>query len=232
MEVLNSVINNINEELFKEFTSSEDKEDYRFKSIMDNIAYLNLPKNDIEVLQKYKDLIKDKYKIQEHNKVIRALRSNDVIQDRLDVAKRGAYDVKVMYNDIHKIKILRRLERNYNIGFMNPACKLKGEVAMDDSEYKLIKHLFRTEREKPTNYADLMKLYVSMLKHITSKDIVKSKQLTTNKDRHVLEYSLNEKFILDHLEIHRFNNSKMKGFDTHVRERFNIECSEDDYFLD
>jgi predicted Zn-dependent peptidase len=101
---LSAVIHNINEELFKEFISSEEKEDYRFKSIMDNIEYLNSPKNDIELLNKYKDLIKDKYKIQEHNKVIRALRSNDVIQDRLDVANMAAYNVKVMYNDIHKMK--------------------------------------------------------------------------------------------------------------------------------
>ena len=167
-----------------------------------------------------------------HIKVTRALRSDDVIQNRLDVARISTYDVKGMHNDYNKIKVLRQLEQKYSLGFLNPACKLKGEIAMDDREYKLIKHLFKTEREKPTNYNDLMKLYVSMLKHITSKDIVKSKQLMTTKDRKVVEYSLNEKFILEHLDIHKFKNSKMKGFDRHVRERFNIESLEDDYFLD
>ena len=90
-----------------EFLSSEDKGNLKFKPIMDNIEFLNLPKHDAEVLVKCKDLIKDKYKIQEHNKVIRALRSADVIQDRLNVAKISTYDVKVMHNDYNKIKVLR-----------------------------------------------------------------------------------------------------------------------------
>ena len=159
------------------------------------LSFLNLPKHETEVLMQYKDLIKDKYKILEHNKVIRALRSVELINNRLEDAKTSTYDVKVMYNDYSKIKVLRQLEQKYNIGFMNPACKLKGEIEMNDSEFKLIKHLFRTHKEKPNNYTDLIKLYVSMLKHITSKDIVNSKQLMTKKDRKVVEYSLNDNFI-------------------------------------
>ena len=109
---------------------------------------------------------------------------------------------------------------------------------MDASEYKLIKGLFRTEREKPNNYTDLMKLYVSMLKHLTTKDLVESKQLMTKKDRKVVEYTLNEKLVAEHLEIHKYKNKRMKGFHESVRERFGKEehtedrvCYED-YFLD
>ena len=48
-----------------------------------------------------------------------------------------------------------------------------------------------------------------MLKHITSKDIVRSNRLMTKKDR-ALRYP-------------KVYNSKMKGFDTHVSEIFNID---------
>ena len=95
---MSAVIENINEELLMEFPSASDKGNLKFKSIMDNIEFLNLPKHDTEALTKYKDLIKDKYNIQEHTKVIRALRSNDVIHSRLEVARISTYGVKVMHN--------------------------------------------------------------------------------------------------------------------------------------
>ena len=133
-----SITHNINEELFKEFLTTQDKEHDKFKALLDNIAYLNLP-NDTEILIKHKEILRDKFKIEEHNMIMRVLRSDDVIHSRMEAAKYNTFQVKVMYNRFHKIKILRQLEHKYSIGFLNPACNLRGEVAMDASEYKLIK---------------------------------------------------------------------------------------------
>ena len=63
-----SITHNINEELFKEFLTTQDKEHDKFKALLDNIAYINLP-NDTEILIKYKDILRDKFKIEEHNMI-------------------------------------------------------------------------------------------------------------------------------------------------------------------
>ena len=143
--------------------TTEDQQQDKFKALRDNIAYLNLP-HDTDILNKYKDIVRDKFKIEEHNMIMRVLRSDDLIQNNIEAARYSTFNVKVMYNSFYKIQVLRQFEQTYDIGFLDPTSTAKDAVVMDDSEYKKIKLLFRTEKEKPTNYTDLMQLYVSMLK--------------------------------------------------------------------
>ena len=230
-----SITHNINEELFTEFLTTEDQQQDKFKALRDNIAYLNLP-NDTEILNKYKDIVRDKFKIEEHNMIMRVLRSDDVIQNKIEAARYNTFNVKVMYNSFYKIQVLRQFEQTYDIGFLDPTSTAKDAVVMDDSEYKKIKLLFRTEKEKPKNYTDLMQLYVSMLKNLTSTRIVSSKRVMVNKER-TTTYTLNKTLIAEHLEIHKYKNKRMKGFHPCAIMLFDIEGTPEeqsvlDCFLD
>ena len=139
-----SITHNINEELFTEFLTTEDQQQDKFKALRDNTAYLNLP-NDTAILKKYKDIVRDKFKIEEHNMIMRVLRSDDVIQNKMEAARHNTFNVKVMYNSFYKIQVLRQFEQTYDIGFLDPTSTAKDAVVMNDCEYKNIRLLFRTE---------------------------------------------------------------------------------------
>lgn len=69
--------------------------------------------------------------------------------------------------------------------------------------FDAFKTLFRTQKVKPTTYNELIKVYIGIIKHITTNDIIISKQVSTNKEgrRKQYDYTLNSKLIELHLNL-------------------------------
>ena len=79
--------------------------------------------------------------------IMRVLRSDDVIQNKIEAARYNTFNVKVMYNSFYKIQVLRQFEQTYDIGFLDPTSTAKDAVVMNDSEYKNIRLLFCAKKK-------------------------------------------------------------------------------------
>ena len=84
---------------------------------------------------------------------------------------------------------------------------------MDDKTYKLIKTVFKTTKKAPSNFKELMKLYVGMVRHVGGNNLVVSKQVKTRKaQRDEVVYNLDEVVRDYHLELNSQKNKQMNDF--------------------
>ena len=217
------LVRELNEQLFEEYLSPEStKSDPKFVRLFDNIMYLSLPWNDPYTLIKYRDIILDKWKIKDHDAVIRFLKSNEYIESKMIDLDIKGIDLKNLKNRYHKLKIVRQFEEEFGIniwGEQNPT-----KTDMSDAMYKLIRTVFRTRLPKPTTPAELVTFYGALVKSTTSRKFVNVSQG---------QVRLNTEFALEHLELNSFKNTKQYGFSPEAIEYFGIKvATSDDSFLD
>ena len=190
---LKELTKEIQEELFKEFLATEFKGHEKYDSFNKHIEFLQIP-NDNATLEKYKNEIMDKYVLQDHLNVIRLLKTDDYIHNKLIAAKENSYDIKNMTMIYSKVKAIRDLERKYNIEPLQVDYTMTGDINMDDSEYKYIKNVFRITRDKPKTYSELWSIYISMIRNITTGDLLKSERIKTRKEgkRDFMKYNVDD----------------------------------------
>ena len=90
-------LNDLNDELFNQYLESEVKGDEKFQKINQTVEYLKLPYIN-EHLVKYKEIIMDKWKVSEHDAVIRFLKSTDYINNKISDLDFKGIDVKNLTN--------------------------------------------------------------------------------------------------------------------------------------
>jgi hypothetical protein len=95
-----------------------------------------------------------------------------------------------------KLKLLNKLETHYNIEHLN--LEFENElkfVELDNQEFNIYKKIFRSTKDKPTNYNELKRFYVGIIKNICGPfKIIKSKRVMTNGKREY-DYVLNTDLI-------------------------------------
>ena len=228
----------IKEKLFEEYLECDNKTLDKYDSFNKHIKFLNIPifidvedcdERGIietvvnkELLIKYKNEIMDKHVLQDHLNVIRLLKTDHYINEKLRTAKENSYDIKNMTMMYSKIKAIRNLETKYNIKPLEIDYTNEGEINMSDSEYKYIKNTFRISREKPENYKDLRKIYSTMIRHMTSNDLIKTVQGTKGKDRKQILYSIDDDIVKYHLELNKYSNPDCKHFHNNFVEKYKI----------
>jgi hypothetical protein len=79
---MTTVVTQIDEATFKAYIADEDKSKKEYQSIRNNIGYLKLPHDKKEVLEPYMCIIIDKYEIEEHDNIIKLLKTDDFIHKR------------------------------------------------------------------------------------------------------------------------------------------------------
>ena len=97
---------------------------------------------------------------------------------------------------------------------------------MDDKTHQLYQKVFRSKKEKPTNYKQLKQLYVGLIKNITSKDIINSKQLSTKKKRNQYTYSFNIELVQQYLKLYKRYTPSMTYIKPCFLKMFDIEVDE------
>ena len=92
--------------------------------------------------------------------------------------------------------------------------KHEGDIDFDDDLFKVFKNLFRSVKQKPTNFNDLKKMYVGIIKNITVNELIVSKRNHERTDgkRGEYEYSLNKDLIKRHLDLNKLKNRDSLGF--------------------
>ena len=173
-------------------------------------------------------------KIEEHDAVIRLLKSDNYIAGKLENLKDNSYDVKTLQNSCHKISVLRQLEQDYGIGFLEVDAKEDGEIEMSYNRHRMIKRLFGTEKKKPTTRKELMKIYVSMIKHITTKEMVVSLRSKRKANRDEVEYSLNDDLVKEHIGLNAWKNPMLRDFAEKAVNMFEMvhDIGSSDIFID
>ena len=232
-EDMKAVTEKIREDLFNEFLEAEDKKAPKFDTFNKHIEFLNIPRNN-EMYNTYKAEIMDKHLIQDHLNVIRLLKTDDYIEDKLRTAKSNSYDVKNMTMIYSKVKAIRDLETKYNIEPLNINYDMKGEIDMSEGEYKYIKNIFRITRAKPRTYEDLRKVYATMLRHVTNGDLITSKQEKKTKGgkRDATVYDIDHNIIKYHLELNKFSNPNCSKFHEHFITKYNIQPKSGELTID
>jgi len=202
----------MNEEIFEEFLNDPDKQKDKYNILNNNIDYLGLKTN--EQFIEYKEIILDNYKVEDHNNIINLLKFDKYVENKLEEMKESSYDVKQYLSKFHKIQLLRNIEKKYGIGFLEVDFKHEGAIDFDDDLFKVFKQLFRSAKQKPTNYGDLRKMYVGIIKNITVNDIVVSKRVNERKEgkRREYVYSVNKELLKQHLELNNLKNKTSVGF--------------------
>jgi hypothetical protein len=84
--------------------------------------------------------------------------------------------------------------------------------------------MFRINRKVPTTKDEMFKLYISLLKHITTNDIIKTTQNSTltNKKRGYT-YKLNKELLLYHIELNKYSNEDLINYDVNLLKMLDIE---------
>jgi hypothetical protein len=226
---------NIKEKIFKEVITEEEK--YKEYEILDEIIkkinhqnffiinkaieFLNIPK-DKELLTIYKDEITDAFSLQNHLNIIRSLRSDEYINKKIIKAKEKSFNVKNMSFIYNKIKFIRQFEQDYNIRPFEVDYTLEGDINMDETIYKYITNIFRITQKKPENYNELKKIYISMLRNITSNNLITSSQGTKKENRNERYYKFNDDIIKYHLELNKYINPDRLHFQEYFKNKYDI----------
>ena len=236
------IVDRIAEELFDELLQTDNPLQPKFNNILKQADYLNLPwgATDRATLEKFRETLVSKHRAQEHDAIIRLLKSNDHVNDHLAELSARSIDAKLLTNSFQKTKIIQEFDAKFGINLFNLGSFTggdegpSGQPTMDEGFFKLVKQAFRVKRGKPASRDEIKQLFVSIVKTTTCKDIIKSTQGKSSKDRDKTVYHLNENLLKHHLELNGFKNKTRRGFAPEVVEKFGLEAAaeETDDFLD
>jgi hypothetical protein len=214
----------IKEQLFQEFLIDENKKNIKYDSFNKHIEFLKIPLMNeqetinTELLNTYKNEITDKHALQDHVNIIRLLKDDDYINEKMDRAKNNSYDIKNMSMIYSKIKAIRNLEAKYNIKVLEVDYKNEGAIDMADTEYRYIKSIFRITKKKPECYEELKKMYVTMLKNVATNDLIKTVKSMKTETRNQRFYNINNEYIQFHLKLNNFSNIYNRNFHEEIKE--------------
>ena len=101
------LVDDVTEELFNNFLNTDNLLEPKFDNLLKTINYLDIRPDDKESIIKFKDIIINKFKLQEHNAIIRMLTSDDHIDDRFANIQLRSMDAKLLSNNNLKVKVVR-----------------------------------------------------------------------------------------------------------------------------
>ena len=96
------------------------------------------------------------------------------------------------------------------------------------------------KKQEPQDAIGTQRLYISMLKHLTNKEMITSTKIKTRgEERDTYVYSKNDNFIKYHIELNAYSNNKYRNYDQTIIERYGLTAKprskpkeEYDAFLD
>lgn len=214
----------INEKLFLEYIEADDKDEQKFKLINDRIKYLNLGDNIITI-EKYKQYLLNPHLIRQHDALIRMLRSELYIENKIKDISQKTFNIKLMNNTYYKIHLIYKLVNHYNLNIFELdkyKDNYKDEIQLVDY-YQTIVKIFniRKTKEIKTKY-DIIKLIVSLIKTMTGDDFHIPTRGTKKNDK-TMTYNLNDGLIKNNLDLHFYKNIDKLHFNEDVYRLYNFE---------
>ena len=68
-----------------------------------------------DIFTKYEDIIMDKFKLTEHLNIIRMMKTDEYINNKIKMAEKDSYNIKCFDDVYHKIQIIRQFEAEYKL---------------------------------------------------------------------------------------------------------------------
>jgi hypothetical protein len=216
-------VENIKDETFNDFIETGSCSE----NLQSNLELLGFDSNtDKDILLKYKPELTDKLKLTEHLNIIRCLKDYLTINVKIAKVEDASYSIQCLNSIYHKISIVRQLAKDMNIQFLDVNVSLNDIKlnTINDKKWLLMCKMFRLNRKAPTTKGDIFKLYISLLKHIMTSDIIITKQNTkmVNKSRGYI-YKLNKDAIIHHIELDKYTNRNLINYDETILKGLNIE---------
>jgi hypothetical protein len=212
---MKNILLSVSNELFADYMMDDDKAQLKYKQLNRNIEFLGL---DDHHIAKYQTIITSEFELMDHLNIIRLLKSDKYIDEKIKKKADDIYDVKAFDNSYNKIRMLRSLEKKCKIGLLDVEFIADDRpVSISDDEYLLIKKMFRCTKSKPKTMKDFKTLYVGLVKHLAG-GIIKTIQKGKKK---VTIYEMNNKLIEYHLELSKWGNWH-NNFHDEFTKRFSI----------
>ena len=164
--------------------------------------------------------------MRDHMNIVRMMKTDAFIDDKIMAMSISGYNVKSFDNVYNKIKMIRKLESSYGLGYLDVAYTKTDDIQMTNSEYNLIKKMFRTTKSKPKNLIEFKTLYISMLKNVMGSDSITGTKSRKKADRDNMIYILNIDMIKTHISLDGYSNKNYKNYDAKAILLFEIVVPE------
>ena len=167
--------------------------DYKYENLRNLITYFNLKD---EELQTYSGILTNKFEREHYFNFIKLLKSDEKTMLKTTGKDNVGYEITQINTIENKINIIKKIYDKHKIKYMSlDNFNEVDKINITDEEYKIIKHIFRSKKEKPVNGKELQKILLTMLRHIISYiDIIVVKR-TMNKDKkniYLIDWNINK----------------------------------------
>lgn len=167
--------------------------DYKYENLRILINYFKLKEDE---LQTYSGILTNKFEREHYYNFIKLLKSDESKMLETTSKDNIGYEITQMNTIENKINLIKMIYDKHKIKYLSLDEFNKVEkINITDQEYKVLKYVFRTKKEKPLNHKELRKIILTMLKNIISYiDVIVVKR-TTSKDKkkiYIVEWNYNK----------------------------------------
>lgn len=201
----------IENNLIEEYIQTDKKDIKKFDFIRKNIENLNLP---LDKVLEYSDIISDNYKITNYFNTITLFKTDDVINDKINMLVKKCFDIKILTMTPNKIKFIRKIENLYKIKpfdveYFNDRKNGINNIDFSKELFNEYKKIFGSKRVNiPKNVYTLGSIYRDMIRNV-----VGTGEIFVNKQKKgLLHSSLNNDFIIKNIKLYKFIDSNLKNF--------------------
>ena len=201
------------------------------EQIKNNLNILGLTEStDKAILEEFKDIIINKFETENHLNIIRMLKSERYINDKILLQKENSFNIASLGSSYNKIKLLLQLEKDMRLERLEINYENVEYFEITEKRYTLFKKVFRITKPKPTTKLLLFQLYIALLKNIASNDII----ITTRIGQKVKTtiYKLNDECIMRHIKLNKIKNTNYKDYDITFIKLFQLEKAQEVYPFD
>ena len=126
---------------------------------------------------------------------------------------KGNFDIATCNDPYLKVKALRTIEQQFSIDISSGVVNGDdGPIELDDSLFKLARA--RYSQKKPASKHEVVKFYISSIKHHVSPAIIETTRVRHGENRSKYNYQLNADLVLHHLELNSLKNCKLAHIKT------------------
>jgi hypothetical protein len=186
----------LNIDIIDQYLKDEKKNkecDYKYENLRNLIKYFNLKD---EELQTYNGILTNKFEREHYFNLIKLLISDEKTMLKTTSSDNTGYEIMQMNTIENKINIIKKLYDRHEIKYLS-LNKFNEDIKINvtDNEYKIIQHVFRSNKDKPVNGKELHKIILTMLRNIISYInviVVKRSMNKAKKNFYLIEWNIDK----------------------------------------
>ena len=117
------MINEVNEKTFEDFQAEpKDEANWhtspKYGQLLQNIKYLRLDPIDRDTLNKFKEIVINRRRVEEHDALMRFLKSDELINEKLADLSMNCLEAKALTNTFQMTKVVRIVGAKWGFGLL------------------------------------------------------------------------------------------------------------------